>query len=135
LLLGRQPGSTQLSASRRGSLRVAMHFRKLEKTAENSQVLLKTRNGCGKILHNAVSESVLNERCCEMGVNYKGLWKKLIDDEINRSDLHAVTGIAPSTFSKMRKNQYVSLDVLVRICRALNCQLSDIVEVEFDSKS
>lgn len=65
-----------------------------------------------------------------MKVNYKRLWKRLIDDDMETSDLHLVTGIAPSTFSKMRKNEYVSLDVLVRICKALNCQLSDIVEVE-----
>lgn len=70
-----------------------------------------------------------------MGVNYKRLWKRLIDDEIDTSDLHLATGIAPSTFSKMRKNEYVSLDVLVRICKALNCQLSEIVEVELDNRS
>jgi len=51
-----------------------------------------------------------------MGVNYKRFWKKLIDDDLDLSDLHLSTGIAPSTFSKMRKNEYVSLDVLVRIC-------------------
>lgn len=65
-----------------------------------------------------------------MGVNYKGLWKKLIDVEMGTSDLRLVTGIAPSTFSKMKKNEYVSLDVLVRICIALDCQLSEVVEVE-----
>lgn len=70
-----------------------------------------------------------------MGVNYKKLWKRLIDDELGISDLHLATGIAPSTFSKMRKNEYVSLDVLVRICNELNCQLSEIVEVELDNRS
>lgn len=70
-----------------------------------------------------------------MGINYKKLWKRLIDDDIEISDLHTVTGIAHSTFSKMRKNEYVSLDVLVRICVALKCQLSEIVEVEFDNNS
>ena len=70
-----------------------------------------------------------------MGVNYKKLWKRLIDEELCVSDLHLATGIAPSTFSKMRKNEYVSLDVLVRICNGLNCQLSEIVEVELDNRS
>ncbi|NLM57894.1 helix-turn-helix domain-containing protein [Defluviitalea phaphyphila] len=70
-----------------------------------------------------------------MGVNYKKFWKRLIDDDLEISDLHLATGIAPSTFSKMRKNEYVSLDVLVRICKALNCQLSEIVEVELDDRS
>lgn len=70
-----------------------------------------------------------------MGVNYKRLWKRLIDDEIETSALNAETGVAPSTLTKMRKNDYVSLDVLVRICRYLNCQLSDIVEVELENRS
>jgi putative transcriptional regulator len=70
-----------------------------------------------------------------MGVNYKRFWKKLIDDDLDLSDLHLSTGIAPSTFSKMRKNEYVSMDVLVRICEALKCQLSEIVEVELGERS
>jgi len=69
-----------------------------------------------------------------MGVNYKRLWKRLIDDEIETTELHNSTGVAPSTFTKMRKNEYVSLDVLVRICNFLNCQLSDIVEVELTAR-
>ncbi len=70
-----------------------------------------------------------------MGVNYKRLWKKLIDDDMEVSALYTATKIAPSTFSRMRKNEYVSLDVLVRICNELDCQLSDIVEVELDKRS
>lgn len=67
-----------------------------------------------------------------MAINYKGLWKLLIDKEMSKSDLREKTGIAPSTFSKMSNNEYVSMDVLVRICSTLNCQISDIVEVEFE---
>lgn len=70
-----------------------------------------------------------------MGVNYKRLWKRLIDDEMEVSKLYTAAKIAPSTFSKMRKNEYVSLDVLVRICNELKCQLSDIIEVELDKRS
>ena len=70
-----------------------------------------------------------------MGINYKRLWKRLIDDEIETTTLQSKTGIAPSTLTKMRKNEYVSLDVLVRICNALNCQLSDIVEVELGNQT
>lgn len=69
-----------------------------------------------------------------MGVNYKRLWKRLIDDEMESTTLYTTARIAPSTFSKMRKNEYVSLDVLVRICKVLRCQLSDIVEVELDNQ-
>ena len=70
-----------------------------------------------------------------MGVNYKRLWKRLIDEEVETTVLHTNTGVAPSTLTKMRKNEYVSLDVLVRICKFLNCQLSDIVEVELNSQT
>lgn len=66
-----------------------------------------------------------------MSINYKRLWKMLIDKDMSKADLREKTGIAPSTFSKMSRNEYVSMEVLVRICDALKCQLSDIVEVEF----
>ncbi len=65
-----------------------------------------------------------------MGVSYKKLWKKMIDLELDAPQVQKKTKIAPSTFSRMRKNQYVSMDVLVRLCESLNCQISDIVEVE-----
>lgn len=59
----------------------------------------------------------------------------LIDKDMSKADLREKTGIAPSTFSKMSRNEYVSMEVLVRICDALRCQLSDIVEVEFPEVS
>ena len=66
-----------------------------------------------------------------MSINYKRLWKMLIDKDMSKADLREKTGIAPSTFSKMSRNEYVSMEVLVRICDDLKCKLSDIVEVEF----
>ena len=65
-----------------------------------------------------------------MGVNYKRLWKMLIDKDMTRTNLRKKTDIASSTLSKMGRNEYVSLDVLVRICCVLNCELSDVVEIE-----
>ena len=70
-----------------------------------------------------------------MDINYKPLWKLLIDKEITKSELREKTGIAPSTFSKMTRNEYVSMDILVRICSVLKCQLSDIVDVELGNTS
>ena len=66
-----------------------------------------------------------------MGINYKPLWKLLIDRDMSKAELRQLTGIAASTFSKMARNEYVSLDILVRICSALQCQLGDISEVEY----
>lgn len=65
-----------------------------------------------------------------MGINYKKLWKLLIDKEMTKTDLRLATGIASSTLSKMSRNEYVSLEVLVRICCSLDCELSDIAEIE-----
>lgn len=64
-----------------------------------------------------------------MGVSYKRLWKLLIDKDMSKTDLRKATEIASSTISKMSRNEYVSLDVLARICIALDCELTDIVEI------
>lgn len=63
-------------------------------------------------------------------ITYKPLWKMLIDREMNKIDLRKKTQIAPSTFSKMNNDQQVSMDVLARICVALNCGFDDIVQIE-----
>lgn len=63
-------------------------------------------------------------------VNYKPLWKMLIDKDISKGELRKKTNIAASTFTKMANNENVSLDVLVRICCVLHCGLDDIVEIE-----
>lgn len=64
-----------------------------------------------------------------MGVSYKKLWKLLIDKEIKKTKMGEAIGISTSTLSKLNKDEYVSLDVLVRICNYLKCQISDICEV------
>lgn len=66
-----------------------------------------------------------------MGINYKRLWKILIDYEMNKTEMTQAVGISSSTLYKLTKDEYVSLDVLVRICTYFECQLSDICEVEY----
>jgi DNA-binding Xre family transcriptional regulator len=70
-----------------------------------------------------------------MGVNYKPLWKLLIDKEMEKSKLRTTAGIAASTLAKMYRNEYVALDVLVRICNTLHCQLSEVAEIEFEKEN
>lgn len=65
-----------------------------------------------------------------MEINYKRLWKLLIDKDMTKTELRQQTEIASSTLSKMSRNEHVSLEVLVRICCVLDCELSDIVEIE-----
>ena len=63
------------------------------------------------------------------GVNYKKLFKLLIDREEKKTVFAQNAGINANTLAKLSKNEYVSMDVLVRICRYLNCQIGDIVEI------
>lgn len=64
-----------------------------------------------------------------MAISYKKLFKLMIDKNMKKKDLRTLTGISYSTILKMENGEYVSLDVLDRICRSLHCQLSDIAEV------
>ncbi len=63
-------------------------------------------------------------------VSYKRLWKLLIDRDMKRKDLRNITGISSASMAKLGKNENVTTAVLVRICDALNCELSDIMELE-----
>jgi len=63
-----------------------------------------------------------------MSVSYNSLWKSLIDKRISQTDMRKVTGIAPNTLTKMKKDEDVSLRVLGKICKALDCDFKDMVK-------
>ncbi|KJE31529.1 MULTISPECIES: helix-turn-helix domain-containing protein [Bacillus] len=63
-----------------------------------------------------------------MAFSYNKLWKLLIDKNMNKTDLRKLVGITPATLSRLSKNQNVSMEILGKICRELNCNISDIVE-------
>ena len=67
-----------------------------------------------------------------MAVNYRRLWKKLIDLGMNKSDLGDKVGLSSSTIAKLGQNKPVMCDVLDRICLALGCNIEDIMEIERD---
>jgi len=67
-----------------------------------------------------------------MSVSYKKLWKLLIDRDMKKKDLRKVAGISTSSMAKLGKNENVTTDVLVKICKALKCDISDIMEIEQD---
>lgn len=67
-----------------------------------------------------------------MGVSYKKLWMLIIEKDMTNAKVREAAGISSSTFSKMRRNEYVALDVLVRICKVLDCEIGDIVEIVKD---
>ena len=66
-----------------------------------------------------------------MRVSYKKLWKLLIDKDMNKTDLCKETGISNSTVAKMTRGDDVLVSVLTRICEVLDCNVGDIVDVEY----
>ena len=64
-----------------------------------------------------------------MTVSYKKLWKLLIDKDMKKKDLREAAGISTSSMAKLGKNENVTTDVLVKICKALKCDISDIMEI------
>lgn len=67
-----------------------------------------------------------------MGISYKKLWVKIAEKEMKRTDLKEYAGISSNTLAKMGKNEYVSMEVLERICRKFQCDIGDIVEINYE---
>jgi DNA-binding Xre family transcriptional regulator len=67
-------------------------------------------------------------------INYKPLWKLLIDKDMTKIQLREKAGISRSTIVKLTNNDYVALDILTKICVTLDCSLDDIVEIESREK-
>lgn len=66
-----------------------------------------------------------------MGVSYKKLFKLLIDRNMKKKDLQEAAGISPASISKLAKDEYVSMEVVVKVCSALQVDIGDIMEVIF----
>ena len=67
-----------------------------------------------------------------MSVSYNKLWKLLIDKNMTKTELRLQADIATSTLAKLSKNEQVSLDVLLKICKVLNCEIQDVIEIKKD---
>ncbi len=67
-----------------------------------------------------------------MRVSYKKLWKLLIDRDLLKKDLAELAGISPATIAKLGNGENVNVEVLVKICAALECDISDIMEIVKD---
>lgn len=64
-----------------------------------------------------------------MGVSYKKLFKLMIDRDMKKKDLKEMASIGNSTMTKLAKDENVIMDVMAKICNALNCTMDEIVEV------
>ena len=69
-----------------------------------------------------------------MIISYKKLWKLLIDRDLKKKDLREMTGISPSTIAKLGRNENINTEVLIKICRALDCDLKEIMELIKEDK-
>ena len=69
-----------------------------------------------------------------MKANYKKLWHILLDRDMKKKELAQIAGVSTYTINKLNKNENVTVEVLGKICRALNCTLDDIIEFEEDEK-
>ena len=69
-----------------------------------------------------------------MAVSYNKLWKLLIDKNMKKKELGEAAGISNSLIAKLGKNENVTVDVLVRICTALDCGIDDIMELVPDDR-
>ena len=64
-----------------------------------------------------------------MKINYNGLWKLLIDKNMNKKDLQEKVGIAPATIAKMGKGEFVSMEILYRICIPLDTNFGELISI------
>lgn len=64
-----------------------------------------------------------------MAVSYNRLWKLLIDKNMTKTQLIKAAKISTNAMAKLGKNQDVRVEVLVKICRALDCTMDDIMEI------
>ena len=69
-----------------------------------------------------------------MAVSYNKLWKMLIDKGMSRTQMRLKAGISTKALAKLGKNESVNIDILIKICAALDCDITDIMEI-VDNKS
>ena len=77
-------------------------------------------------------KNIRNEET-DMTVSYKKLWKLLIDKDMKKKDLEKAAGISNYVISKMNKGENITVDIVGKICGALNCTPNDIMEFSDDS--
>lgn len=68
-----------------------------------------------------------------MAISYKNLWKLLIDRDMKKKDLQELAGISAASITKLGKNENVNTEIIAKICVALKCDVSDIMEIILDN--
>ena len=65
-----------------------------------------------------------------MSISYKKLWKLLIDRDLKKKDLQQMSGVSAASITKLGRNENVNTEILEKICIALKCDISDIMEID-----
>lgn len=69
-----------------------------------------------------------------MAISYKKLWKMLIDRDMKKKDLQELSGVSSASITKLGKNENVNTEIIDKICMALGCDVSDIMEITGNQK-
>ena len=83
-------------------------------------------------MNNSFIDDIIEENLFDGGamkISYKKLWKLLIDRDLMKKDLAEKAGISSASIAKLGRNENVNTDILLKICKALECDISDIMEV------
>lgn len=64
-----------------------------------------------------------------MHVSYNKLWKLMIDKKMKKMQLKELTGIGSTTLAKLSKDEPVSMDVIARVCKVLECNIGDVMDI------
>ena len=69
-----------------------------------------------------------------MQLSYNKLWKMLIDQDMSKQDLREKAGISSASMAKLGKGENITTDVLLKICKTMNCKVEDIIETISDDE-
>jgi putative transcriptional regulator len=64
-----------------------------------------------------------------VAISYKKLWKILIDKDMKKKDLQIAAGVSWSSITKLSKGEPVSMEVLIKVCKTLECDIGNIIEL------
>ncbi|MCX4377625.1 MAG: helix-turn-helix transcriptional regulator [Lachnospiraceae bacterium] len=70
-----------------------------------------------------------------MAVSYKKLWKLLIDRDLKKKDLQQISGVSAASITKLGRNENVNMEIIEKICLALNCDVADIMEITENTRN
>lgn len=100
----------------------------------HANTLIVIVNKYASVVYSGVSRPHLKE-VIAMAISYKKLWKLLIDKDMMKKDLQRLAGVSSASITKLGKNENVNTEILQKICTALECDISDIMEMVPDESS